>query len=170
MLLRHNYREQRYYHSMKQSEYIAKLNIEQLVEPGELFKMYVKGYSMLPLLGYGRDEIVLRRTTTEEDIAGRIAMFRTLDGRIIVHRIIDIKDGIVTLRGDGNIEQCERCAREDIIGIVESVVRGNGRTISCTTRWWHTRERIWLGQPKLVRRYALAIMRRWCNFKRRNRE
>lgn len=141
-------------------------NIEQLVDCGESFEMVVTGYSMLPLLGYGRDHIILHRTTDTEDIMHRAAMFRMADRRIIVHRVIRIEDGVVTLQGDGNIQQREQCRRSDIIGVVDSVIRQNGRRVSCTSRWWRIRERIWLGQPRFVRRYALAIMRRWLNYKR----
>lgn len=141
-------------------------NIEQLVERGESFEMVVTGYSMLPLLGYGRDRIVLHRTTDTEDIMHRAAMFRMADRRIIVHRVIRIEDDMVTLQGDGNIQQREQCRRSEIIGVVDSVIRQNGRRVSCTSRWWRIRERIWLGQPRIVRRYALALMRRWLNYKR----
>lgn len=141
-------------------------NIEQLVERGESFEIVVTGYSMLPLLGYGRDRIILHRTTDTEDIMRRAAMFRMADRRIIVHRVIRIENGVVTLQGDGNIQQTEQCRRSDIIGVVDSVIRQNGKRVSCTSRWWRIRERIWLGQPRIVRRYALAIMRRWLNYKR----
>ncbi len=141
-------------------------NIENLVEPGASFEMMVTGYSMLPLLGYGRDHIILHRTTEDEDIMHRAAMFRMPNGRIIVHRVKAIDNGIVTLQGDGNIQQTEQCRRDEIIGVVDKVVRESGKVVSCTTRCWRMRERIWLGQPRIVRRYALAIMRRWLNFKR----
>lgn len=141
-------------------------NIEQLVERGESFEMVVTGYSMLPLLGYGRDRIILHRTTDTEDIMRRAAMFRMADRRIIVHRVIRIENGVVTLQGDGNLKQTEQCRRSDIIGVVDNVIRQNGRRVSCTSRWWRIREWIWLGQPYIVRRYALAIMRRWLNYKR----
>ena len=142
-------------------------NIEHLVNPGETFKMVVTGYSMLPMLGYGDDTIILRRTADDDDIMGRIAMFRTSDGHIVVHRVIDIEDGIVTLRGDGNIVQCERCARKDILGVVERVERQSGREVSCMSRWWRICEQMWLIQPMIVRRYILAIIRRMANLKRR---
>lgn len=144
-------------------------NIEELVAVGENFRLYVKGSSMLPLLGYGRDHIILRRTTAEEDIMGRIAMFRGERGNIIVHRVIGLHDGIVTLRGDGNIYQVEQCRREKIVGVVESVIRQNGRCVSCTSSLWRLRERIWLSQPLIVRRYALAIIRRWKRYVKREK-
>lgn len=135
-------------------------NIEEVVSVGECFRLYVRGFSMLPLLGYGRDNIIIRRTTEQEDILGRIAMFRTHSGHIIVHRVIKVENSIVTLQGDGNPYKQERCHRNDIVGVVESVIREDGREVSCSTRAWHMRERMWLILPAIVRRYALGIMRR----------
>ena len=94
-------------------------------------------------------------------------MFRTTNRRIIVHRVIAIDGDKVTFHGDGNLAQTEECSRKDVIGVVDTVIRQNGKEVSCTTRWWRIRERIWLAQPIIIRRYALAIMRRWLNFKKR---
>ena len=140
-------------------------NIERLIAVGESFELRVTGFSMLPLLGYGNDTIIVRRTTPTESIERRVAMFRERAGHIVVHRVQSIKDGIVTLKGDGNIRGTEQCPRERIIGVVERVRRGNGRVVSCTSWWWRTRERLWLWQPLIIRRYALAVMRRWLNRK-----
>jgi hypothetical protein len=140
-------------------------NIELLVPIEQSFEIVVTGYSMLPLLGYGRDTIIVRRTDATESIDNRIAMFRMPNGRITVHRVIEVRDGIVRLKGDGNLYQIEECPREKIIGVVESVKRQSGKVVSCTSRSWHRRERIWLCQPLFVRRYAIAIMRRWLNWK-----
>ena len=152
---------------MQNREDIAKLHIEELIEVGDSFKIVVKGYSMLPLLGFGHDTITLRRTDSNENIDGRIAMFRGEHGRIVVHRVISVVDGVVTLRGDGNLYQCEKCPRNEIIGVLESVIRENHREVSCTTRWWHFREKLWLSMPVIVRRYALAIFRRLADLKRK---
>lgn len=144
---------------------IATADICELLEEGATFKIVVRGYSMLPLLGFGHDTIILRRVDTTEDISGRIAMFRNENGRIVVHRIIGINGGIVSLRGDGNLYQVEQCRREVIIAVLESVVRESGKEVSCTSRRWHRRERMWLRTPLWMRRYALAIMRRIADFK-----
>lgn len=144
---------------------IATADITELLEEGSTFKIVVRGYSMLPLLGFGRDTIILRRVYPSEDISGRIAMFRNDNGRIVVHRIIGINSGIVSLRGDGNLYQVEQCRREEIIAVLESVVRESGKEISCTSRRWHRRERLWLSTPLWMRRYALAILRRVADFR-----
>ena len=149
---------------------IATADITELLEEGATFKIVVKGYSMLPMLGFGHDTIILRRVNTTEDISNRIAMFRNENGRIVVHRIIGINDGIVSLRGDGNLYQVEQCKREEIIAVLESVVRENGKEISCTSRRWHRREQLWLGTPLWIRRYALAIIRRIADYRNKKQK
>ena len=139
---------------------IATADITELLEVGSTFKIVVRGYSMFPLLGFGHDTIVLRRVDKSENISGRIAMFRNDNGRIVVHRIIGINNGIVSLRGDGNLYQVEQCKREEIIAVLESVVRESGREISCSSRRWRRMERLWLRTPLWMRRYAIAILRR----------
>lgn len=148
---------------------IATADITNLLEEGSTFKIVVRGYSMLPMLGFGHDTIILRRVDKEEDISDRIAMFRNENGRIVVHRIIGINNGIVSLRGDGNLYQVEQCKREEIIAVLESVVRENGKEVSCTSPRWHRRERIWLNTPLWIRRYTLAIIRRIADFRNKKR-
>ena len=149
---------------MSNNRDIATADITELLEEGATFKIVVRGYSMLPLLGFGHDTIVLRCVNTSEDIAGRIAMFRNEKGRIVVHRIIGISGGIVSLRGDGNLYQVEQCKREEIIAVLESVVRENGKEINCSSHRWQRAERLWLNTPLWMRRYALAILRRVADF------
>lgn len=144
-------------------------NIEDIIPAGDCFEMVVTGRSMLPLLGVGRDAILVRRVAEDYPILNRIAMFRAADGHIVVHRVIKDTDGKVVLQGDGNVFLREHCRRDEIIGVVERVVRQSGRVVDCTSRWWRLRERMWLAQPLLVRRYALAVMHRWLNFRDKNR-
>ena len=148
---------------------IATTDITELLEESSIFKIVVRGYSMLPLLGFGHDTIILRRVDKSEDISGRIAMFRNDNGRIVVHRIIGINNGIVSLRGDGNLYQVEQCKREEIIAVLESVVRENGKEISCTSHHWHRMEQLWLNTPLWMRRYALVIIRRIADFRNKTR-
>ena len=144
-------------------------NIELLVAVGQSFELHVKGYSMLPMLGFGDDVIIVRRIDAEEDIVGRIAMFRGAQNQIIVHRVLSVTDGVVVLRGDGNIVQTEQCQRGEIIGVVDKVRREGGKVVDCTTPRWRRRERLWLSLPRWVRGKMLAMMRRWLDYKRKKR-
>ena len=130
------------------------------------FELRVTGYSMLPLLGYDGDRIVIRRVDYGEEIVNRIAMFRTSQGKIILHRVVCMVDDIVVLQGDGNLQGYEHCPREEIIGVVESVVRKSGKLVSCTSRSWQLKERLWLNFPYIVRRCVLGLLRRWLDKKR----
>lgn len=140
-------------------------SIEDVVEVGETFVLNVTGYSMLPLLGYAGDTIVVRRTACDESIVGRIAMFRMNGGKIVVHRVVYEEDGVVHLRGDGNIVQVERVSRKDIVGVVEGVRRRRGKVVNCSSRWWRFREWVWLSSPRIVRRSILALLHRWLDYK-----
>ena len=144
-------------------------NIELLVAVHESFELHVKGYSMLPMLGFGDDVIIVRRIDAEEHIVGRIAMFRGAQNQIIVHRVLSVTDGVVVLRGDGNIVQTEQCQRGEIIGVVDKVRREGGEVVDCTTPRWRRRERLWLSLPRWVRGKMLAMMRRWLDYKRKKR-
>lgn len=144
-------------------------NIELLVPVGQSFELHVKGYSMLPMLGFGDDVIIVRRIDAEEDIVGRIAMFRGAQNQIIVHRVLSVNNGVVVLRGDGNIVQTEQCQRGEIIGVVDKVRRESGKVVDCTTPHWRRRERLWLSLPRWIRGKMLGAMRRWLDYKRKKR-
>lgn len=134
---------------------------EEVVEYGECFKIRVNGLSMLPLLGYGRDTIIVRRTRTDEPIKGRIVMYRLEANHYVTHRVVMVDGATVTTMGDGRITHDEPIYRDMIVGVVEGVIRKSGRKLSCTSRIWRFREWLWLSQPMFVRRYALAIIHRW---------
>ena len=140
---------------------------EEAVDYGECFNIRVDGTSMLPLLGSGRDTIIIRRTRTDEPIVGRIAMYRLGPKHYVTHRVVKVENDVVTLLGDGRITYDEPIRRDMVVGVVEGVIRKSGRKLSCTSRLWRFREWLWLSQPMIVRRYALAIIRRWMKLTKR---
>lgn len=135
--------------------------IEETTKEGKCFEVRVSGDSMLPLLGDRRDRLIVRHISSSDAIIGRIVMYRTSPGHYIVHRVVKIENNIVTMLGDGRLTYDTPTKRENIIGVVEGVIRHNGKTEYCNTHSWRLRERIWLAQPMLLRRCSLAIIRRW---------
>ena len=154
---------------MSNIEDITKRNLESIIDSGETFILSVTGRSMLPLLGRGDSKIILRRVSKDEDISGRIAMFRATNGHIVIHRVIRIEGDDVILKGDGNIVQEERCSRSEIIAVVEQVLYSNGDTVECRSWQWRVKEQIWLSTPLFIRRYVLVLMHRWYDRKQNNR-
>ncbi len=70
---------------------------------------------------------------------------------------------------DGNYRKTERCSAQEIIGIVDCVIRSDGRRVDCTSHSWRMAERLWLALPALCRRYITAVMRRILDRKRQNK-
>ena len=104
----------------------------------------------------------------DELTVGRIVLFH-LGNRWIVHRIRHRDGERFIMAGDGNYRKTERCSAQEIIGIVDSVIRSDGRRIDCTSRSWRMAERLWLALPALCRRYITAVMRRILDRKRQNK-
>lgn len=139
---------------------------EEVVAYGECFQIRVDGHSMLPLLGVGHDTLIIRRTRTDEPIVGRIAMYRLGPKHYITHRVMSVEGDVVTMLGDGRITYDEPITRDMVIGVVEGVIRECGDMLSCHSTTWRLKERLWLMQPLALRRYTLAIVRRWLKLKR----
>ena len=119
---------------------------EEAVAYGECFQVRVDGLSMLPLLGYGRDTLIVRRIAPKH---------------YVTHRAIEVENGMVTMLGDGRLTYDHPIRRECVVGVVEGVIRQSGKRVSCMSRSWRLRERLWLAQPMLLRRLSLALIRRW---------
>lgn len=72
---------------------------------------------------------------------GMIVLARTLDQRVVLHRVISIGKEYIDLMGDGNLSGKERCRRSDIVAIAESVIASDGEHIGLYTKkrmceWW----------------------------------
>lgn len=110
-----------------------------------------EGNSMLPFIRSGRDSVLLsppvRPLETGDIILAKIGP------RYILHRIIALHGDQVTLMGDGNLHEKERCTAADVIGIVTEIRKGDGRVvIPGKGRLWH--------MLKPIRRYLLAFYKR----------
>lgn len=142
-------------------------NLESITD-NDTFEITVTGYSMLPLLGRGLDTVVVRPCTSDELKPGRIALFRAGNRRLVVHRIQRRDGDNFVMAGDGNYRKTEHCTLNSVIGIVDNVIRCNGKVVDCTSHMWRLKERCWLATPPICRRYITAVMRRWLDWKKRN--
>ncbi len=131
--------------------------VEQMILDGEHVTLRVKGYSMRPWLRDGCGTVILRRHSDEELQVGAIVLFRISD-QYILHRIVERRGDMLTLAGDGNYRQTERCLCKNVVAIAESVVKRNGKIISCTSRAWLLRSKAWLMLPAMLRRIILALL------------
>ena len=117
----------------------------------------VRGFSMRPFIEDGRDKVVL--VPPREPKIGDIVLAEVREQTYALHRVIKIKDGVYTMRGDGNpLRMTEEFTYDGIIGIAEAFIR-KGKRVSVDSLKWRSYSAIW-NVLKPLRRILLAIYRR----------
>ena len=134
---------------------------KDFLSKGEKVIMRGRGNSMNPYLRAGIDSVVLSPYRPEDLKAGVIALF-SCQGKYILHRIIGRKEKYLVIQGDGVCKRKEFVPEKDIIAVVWTVIRPNGREVS--TQSFGARL-YWYGWRLLrpVRRYVLWFWRKSCH-------
>ena len=130
--------------------------VVQLIQEGHKATIIARGNSMRPFIEDGRDKLVFGKV--DHLMVGDVILAEVEDGHFVCHRIESIKDGVVTMRGDGNVEGTEVFPEANVRAKLLQVVR-KGKTYTLTnSRVWKCYSAVW---PKLlpVRRYLLALYR-----------
>ena len=131
--------------------------VETEISAGRSVRFKVKGHSMYPLLRDGKDEVTISPLTCDPSVYD-IVLFR-YRGKHILHRIISIEGDTYTIQGDGIYISCEKCTREDIIGVVTQIHKKNGLEIN--TSWGLFRFNSWCCYKLfLMRRFILPVLRK----------
>lgn len=130
--------------------------VVQLVNEGHLVTITARGNSMRPFVEDSRDALVFGKVTNLS--VGDAILAEVTKGTFVCHRIEKIENGIVTMRGDGNIVGTEVFPLSNVRAKLVKVVR-KGKTYDlATSRTWKLYSALW---PRLlpVRRYLLAFYR-----------
>ena len=131
--------------------------VVKLLEEGHTVTLRLKGFSMRPFLENERDKALLK--VAKEIHVGDPVLAEINPGVYVLHRIVDINDDDVTLRGDGNLTT-ERCKREDVKARAIGFYRKGRKQLEKTDGWrWITYSWLWM-RLFPVRRYLLAFYRR----------
>ena len=124
---------------------------ERILSEGREVVLVSKGRSMLPFIRGGVDKVLLRKL--ENLKVGDIALAR-VDDRYVMHRVIAINGQQVTLMGDGNLQEKEQTAVDEVAGVVVEIITPDGRR--------HKPNRGWLWRKMCpFRKYLLKIYRKW---------
>ena len=132
--------------------------IRQLISQGKTVNITVKGNSMNPFMVHLRDQMTLGPWKEEDLKKGTVALVKDTYGNHLIHRIIRVEKGTVTLLGDGNVFQTETATKDNVIGIMYSITR-KGRTYTPKSSIWRIYSALWMLLTP-VRRYPLGIWRR----------
>lgn len=132
--------------------------VGKLVSEGHTVTLSVKGASMSPFIVHLRDKAVLGPFSPDDLKKGDCVLAKVEGGSYVLHRIIRREGDRLILKGDGNIQGCERCRTDDVQAILVSIIR-KGREVSTSSLLWRTYSRIWMILDP-VRRWLLAVWRR----------
>lgn len=108
------------------------------------------GNSMLPFIHPEKDILLLVRLLKSDTVeVGDIVMARTVEGRIVIHRIFSatIVNGVscnFVLMGDGNRLKKERCDRGEIIARVDRIIHPDGSMTDCNSTKFKLASYLWL--------------------------
>lgn len=140
--------------------------ISRLLSEGRDVRFTPSGVSMRPFIEGGHDTVVLRKPLTVR--VGDIALVRVTMGipatlpperQFVLHRVIDITDGVITLMGDGNLRGHEQCRTEDVLGIVVRIESPRGWRKPATRGWLWQRLLPWRWLLLKVYRHLPCIQR-----------
>ena len=130
--------------------------VVQLIEEGHKATIIARGNSMRPFIEDGRDKLVFGKVDCLA--VGDVVLAEVTEGHFVCHRIEKLENGVVTMRGDGNVVGTEVFPEANVRAKLVQVVRkGKTYTLASSTLW-RCYSAVW---PKLfpMRRYLLALYR-----------
>lgn len=99
--------------------------IYEIVSAGGSVKLEVKGISMMPLLRNERDSVLLKKAEVISKYD--VVLFKKANGKIALHRIVEIKDGTYTIIGDNQYKFDRNIKQKDVIAKAVEFHRGAKR-------------------------------------------
>lgn len=103
----------RFFHTMK-----------GYLQEGYAVKMVPAGNSMLPTIHHNTDVVVLQRA--DSLLMGDIVLSEIEKDHYVMHRIVNIKDEKLTLKGDNN-KTTERTQKKDVMAKVVLIIKGGAK-------------------------------------------
>lgn len=126
------------------AEELCRVAEEQLLLRGSV-EIPISGGSMLPTLRPGRDRVRLAHSDRlrKGDIV--LARVETPGGEgVVLHRVVAIDGDRVTLMGDANLQQRERCPKSQILGKVTDIISNGNQSTLRTRLSLGSRSPLWL--------------------------
>ena len=113
---------------------------EALLENGRIMRTSV-GTSMLPLLREKRDVVIIERPS------GRlkrydVPLYRSADGRYILHRVLHVKKDSYVICGDHRTKKEYGITDDQIVGVLTGIIR-DGKTIKTTDFSYRLYAHLW---------------------------
>ena len=131
--------------------------IQEQLETGGSASFISHGTSMKPLLKNGENKITLIKPTKDPKKYD-IIFYRRDDGRFILHRIVDIKDGCYVCRGDNQFQDEFPVTKDSIIAVLIEYTK-NGKTKKIDSFSQKLYARFWVN-TMTMRRFIYNLIKR----------
>lgn len=116
--------------------------LRELTEAGKEVTVKVFGSSMVPFLGDGRDEVLIKKPDRPLK-AGDVVFYQRENGRFILHRIWKVKPEGYYIVGDSQAVIEGPIKLEQIFAVVMKAKR-KGKWVGPGDFWWEFFEHIWI--------------------------
>lgn len=104
--------------------------IEDSFRQGLTVTLGVTGNSMLPLFRHKRDSVILSPCDPSSLKRGDVPLYRRLDGKFVLHRILRVNNDTYTLAGDAQHELEIGLPKSCVVAVMTGFIR-KGKTVSC---------------------------------------
>ena len=108
--------------------------IEQNLAENGLHVSTTSGHSMYPMLRNRRDRVVIKPVGNTVLRRYDLPLYKTPNGKYILHRILRVKDGYYVIRGD-NTYALEKVPFDWVIGYVTEFYRGDKHVLTTSRRY-----------------------------------
>lgn len=115
--------------------------MEQLLDKHGYFVGPPHGYSMYPTLRDHKDTMHIVKKSGELKKYD-VVLFRRSNGQLVVHRLLKIKNGQLTICGDGQFKKEYSVKENQVLGVMDSFFRGE-KEIKCTSKLYRAYVKIW---------------------------
>ena len=133
-------------------------NVERCLQELGYALVPTKGPSMWPLLREGKSLVQLTAREGRPIKAGDVVLYRAEDGKLILHRVIQVlQEDMYLLCGDHQWRPEEQVSDGQILAVAHQFIR-NGHCVDDRT-WWYGLYKILWNSNMTVRRICLGILR-----------
>ncbi len=119
------------------------MDIEKLLAEGEVIKIKPQGWSMYPLITYGRDYAIVQPADSKSLKAGDVVLYRRDESILVLHRIWKRKGDEFYMVGDNQTEIEGPLRADQIKGRMIKVIR-KGKEISVNNVGYRIYSRLWM--------------------------
>ena len=142
--------------------------ITDSISNGSEVNLTVTGDSMYPLFKSRVDTVVLAMPENPQKLKKRdIVFYRRDDGSYILHRILKIKNGLLTIAGDNEMKKEFPVRCDQVIGVVKRFTR-NKKEYSTNEAWYKFYSFIWCAIFPF-RPFALRLLLKLANLRARRK-